>query len=192
MITIDYNVLKDYNLTIDEFLVLLLNYKDVDILKTNELLIKKELANRDVFNNLYLVLSNNTKDFISNVIVESDKKVQNFKLDYLDLASKLREIFPEGKKNGTCYMWRDSNTIIAKKLKTLVSKFDYKFTEEQAINATKEYVKSFNGNYTYMQLLKYFILKQDPITKEYRSDFMSYIENADQKSINNDWNTELI
>lgn len=192
MITIDYNVLKDYDLTIDEFLVLLLNYKDVDILKTNELLIKKELASRDVFNNLYLVLSNNTKDFISNVIVESDKKVQNFKLDYLDLASKLREIFPEGKKNGTCYMWRDSNTIIAKKLKTLVSKFDYKFTEEQAINAAKEYVKSFNGNYTYMQLLKYFILKQDPITKEYRSDFMSYIENADQKSINNDWNTELI
>jgi hypothetical protein len=192
MITIDYNVLKDYNLTIDEFLVLLLNYKDVDILKTNELLIKKELASKDVFNNLYLVLSNNTKDFISNVIVESDKKVQNFKLDYLDLASKLREIFPEGKKNGTCYMWRDSNTIIAKKLKTLVSKFDYKFTEEQAINAAKEYVKSFNGNYTYMQLLKYFILKQDPITKEYRSDFMSYIENADQKSINSDWNTELI
>jgi hypothetical protein len=192
MITIDYNVLKDYNLTIDEFLVLLLNYKDVDILKTNELLIKKELASKDVFNNLYLVLSNNTKDFISNVIVESDKKVQNFKLDYLDLASKLREIFPEGKKNGTCYMWRDSNTIIAKKLKTLVSKFDYKFTEEQAINAAKEYVKSFNGNYTYMQLLKYFILKQDPITKEYRSDFMSYIENADQKGINNDWNTELI
>lgn len=192
MITIDYNVLKDYNLTIDEFLVLLLNYKDVDILKTNESLIKKELASKDVFNNLYLVLSNNTKDFISNVIVESDKKVQNFKLDYLDLASKLREIFPEGKKNGTCYMWRDSNTIIAKKLKTLVSKFDYKFTEEQAINAAKEYVKSFNGNYTYMQLLKYFILKQDPITKEYRSDFMSYIENADQKSINNDWNTELI
>lgn len=192
MITIDYNVLKDYNLTIDEFLVLLLNYKNVDILKTNELLIKKELASKDVFDNLYLVLSNNTRDFISNVIVESDKKVQNFKLDYLDLASKLREIFPEGKKNGTCYMWRDSNTIIAKKLKTLVSKFDYKFTEEQAINATKEYVKSFNGNYTYMQLLKYFILKQDPITKEYRSDFMSYIENADQKSINNDWNTELI
>ena len=88
-------------------------------------------------------------------------------------------------------MWRDSTAVIARKLKTLVVKYDYEFTEEQALKATKAYVESFNGDYTYMQLLKYFILKTMP-DGEIRSDFMSYIENeGHEDDIGKDWNTSL-
>ena len=111
--------------------------------------------------------------------------------EFKELADKLKELFPKGKKAGTTYMWRDSTAVIARKLKTLVVKYDYQFTEEQAIKATKAYVESFNGDYTYMQLLKYFILKSLP-DGEIKSDFMSYIENEGQEDeLSDNWLNEM-
>jgi hypothetical protein len=109
------------------------------------------------------------------------------------LAAQLREIFPKGRKEGTSYMWRDSNSIIAKKLKALVSKYGECFTDEQAINATRKYVESFNGNYRYMQLLKYFISKKvvNDGEVEETSQLLSYIENEGQSDYNNEWTAEL-
>ena len=84
---------------------------------------------------------------------------------------------------------------IARKLKNLVAKYNCKFTEEEAINATKAYVESFNGDYKYMKLLKYFLLKT-PINNngdiEVQSEFMSYLENKDYINRNDDnWTIDL-
>lgn len=113
-----------------------------------------------------------------------------------NLAEKLRELYPEGKKSGTQYYWRDSNSVIVKKLKALVKKYGDCFTDEQAVNATRKYVESFNGNYQFMQLLKYFISKN--VVKggevEETSQLLSYIENAgqeDTQQLSIDWETEL-
>ena len=111
---------------------------------------------------------------------------------YDELADKLRELYPKGRKEGTSYLWRDSHAKIANKLRTLVKKYNFKFTDEQAINATKRYIESFNGNYSYMQLLKYFILKKDKDTGEENSQLMSYIENEDcTDAANDDWMNEV-
>ena len=111
---------------------------------------------------------------------------------YDELADKLRELYPKGRKEGTSYLWRDSHAKIANKLRTLVKKYNFKFTDEQAINATKRYIESFNGNYNYMQLLKYFILKKDKDTGEENSQLMSYIENEDcTDAANDDWMNEV-
>ena len=111
------------------------------------------------------------------------------------LADKLRDLYPFGRKPGTAYQWRDSTKVIALRLKTLVRKFDADFTDEQAINATRKYVNSFNGDYQYMQLLKYFICKRTTgfgNAIEDNSQLLSYIENEGQEdSINNDWTSEL-
>ena len=80
---------------------------------------------------------------------------------FMALADKLRALYPSGRKEGTSYMWKDNTVTIAKKLKTLCDKFQVTFTDEEAINATKRYIAQFNGNYGYMQLLNYFILKRD-------------------------------
>lgn len=111
---------------------------------------------------------------------------------YDELADKLRELYPKGRKEGTSYLWRDSHAKIANKLRLLVKKYNFKFTDKQAINATKRYIESFNGNYSYMQLLKYFILKKDKDTGEENSQLMSYIENEDcTDASNDDWMNEV-
>lgn len=132
-------------------------------------------------------------DLIEKVFLDSEFKEEGTALDRYDrLADKLRELYPKGRKEGTAYMWRDSRAVIAKKLKTLVKKYDFEFTDEQAINATKKYIDSFNGNYSYMQLLKYFILKRNNETGEEVSQLMSYIENEDcTDAANDDWMNEV-
>ena len=121
---------------------------------------------------------------------KGDKEIDTDRYD--ELADKLRELYPKGRKEGTSYLWRDSHAKIANKLRTLVKKYNFKFTDEQAINATKRYIESFNSNYSYMQLLKYFILKKDKDTGEENSQLMSYIENEDCTDAgNDDWMNEV-
>jgi hypothetical protein len=189
-VSINKDVLEKNNLSMDEFLVLLLTYNKANIQEVKQSLVEKGLADFSVYDD-ELVISSTTKDLITSITIDSDVKVISKDKEFKELADKLKELFPKGKKAGTTYMWRDSTAVIARKLKTLVVKYDYQFTEEQAIKATKAYVESFNGDYTYMQLLKYFILKTLP-DGEIKSDFMSYIENeGDENDMGNDWNTSL-
>lgn len=189
--TIDDTILSKHNLTEEEFIALIISFKDLDIKRGNDNLIAKGIADRNVYDNSKIVLSNNTRNLVSSIIIDSDKETINKEEEFLDIAESLRELYPKGKKPGTTYMWKDSNTIIAQKLKTLVVKFGYKFTKEQAIDATKRYIDSFKGDYRYMQLLKYFILKTDRSIGEVRSDFMSYIENAGQEEVDSNWLSEI-
>lgn len=134
---------------------------------------------------------------IESVILNSTYKDGTKEGDrFVNLAKQLQELYPEGKKEGTNYYWRDSVNVIAKKLKSIVKKYGDCFTDEQAIEATKHYVASFNGNYHFMQLLKYFICKnvvRDGETEE-QSQMLSYIENAgqeDKQQLSIDWENEL-
>lgn len=189
-VSINKDVLEKNNLSMDEFLVLLLTYNKANIQEVKQSLVKKGLADFSVFDD-ELVISSTTKDLITSITIDSDVKVLSKDKEFKELADKLKELFPKGKKAGTTYMWRDSTAVIARKLKTLVVKYDYQFTEEQAIKATKAYVESFNGDYTYMQLLKYFILKSLP-DGEIKSDFMSYIENEGQEDeLSDNWLNEM-
>ena len=113
---------------------------------------------------------------------------------YTKLAEKLIALYPKGRKEGTAYMWRDSKIVIAKRLKSLCDRTKVNFTDEQAVKATKRYVESFNGNYTYMQLLKYFISKRQIIDGaiEEVSQLLSYIENEDSAQLDKDWTSRTI
>ena len=117
------------------------------------------------------------------------------------LAEKLREIFPAGKKPGYAYTWRDSVSCIADRLKKFFLKYG-EYTDEQVIEATKAYVASFNGNYQYMQLLKYFIWKNKVTGEEVvrgriigeverQSQLAAWIEDTPDKSVSADWDIEL-
>lgn len=126
-------------------------------------------------------------ELIESIFLNSEFGVPGSDEDRYDkLAKKMQELFPEGKKPGTKLMWRDSQAIIAKKLKAVVKKYGAKFTDEQALEATKKYVESFNGDYQFMQVLKYFISKRNQLTSEETSQFLSYLENAGQEDVNND------
>ena len=142
-----------YNIDMFEFFVLMLikNEKNIDT-------ILYDLKTK------YLLYDNNTltdkgKSIVQKVNVDNYLNSKIEKDNIKDLASELQKLFPAGKKPGTNYYWRGFKQEIIKKLETISNKFDFEFTKEQAINATKRYVDSFNGDYRYMQLLKYFILK---------------------------------
>lgn len=189
--TVNEEILKKYNLTFGEFLLLLFWINGYAIGKCRESLIQKNLVEANLFDNESAVLSDNTKNLISDILIESNEQVIKESDNLEDIAREIRELYPKGRKPGTTYMWRDSVPMVARKLKTLVMKYDFKFTKQQAIEATKRYVESFQGDYRYMQLLKYFILKTDKQTGETKSDFMSYIENNDECN-DNDWLNEII
>lgn len=193
-ISINEEVLSKWDLSIQEFLFLLFNTKEGDVNECISSLVKKGWVDRNLFDATKVVISNNKKDDIATILIDSEKT--ETRLEFEDLANKLREIFPKGKKPGTTYMWRDTTAVIAKKLKILVTKYNCKFTEEQAIKATQAYVNSFGGNYKYMQLLKYFILKTPTNASgdvELRSDFMSYVDNeGHEEQLREDWMSNMV
>ena len=195
-LTIDQTILDKNNLTIEEFLVLFLSAREVDIGVISQSLVAKGLADKDLFSSGKLVISDKVKNLISTISIESDKNVIDKDSEFTELATELREIYPAGRKDGTTYMWRGTTAEVAKKLKTLVVKYGYTINREDVLKATKEYVNSFNGNYRYMQLLKYFILKSVKDADgnvDIKSELMSLIENSDQiDAQRDDWVSNMI
>lgn len=194
-LAIDEKILAENNLTLNEYLFLLFNARGGDIHECITTLIAKGWAGADLFDDTKIVLSDNTKENVFNVLVDSDKLVEDKRDDFEAIANKLREIFPKGNKAGTNYNWRGSTAEIARKLKNLVVKYGCRFTEEEAIEATKAYVASFNGDYKYMKLLKYFLLKTPRNNNgdvEIESDFMTYLENKGAaEEHNGNWAVDL-
>lgn len=112
------------------------------------------------------------------------------------LAIKLMEVYPLGNKPDTSLKWRGNQRSVAEKLKKLILE-GFEFTDKEAIEATKAYVGSFNGIYTTMRILPYFIKKNTITGGELNktSDFMDYVEdlraNPKQGGLNKNWETEL-
>ena len=195
-LTIDQFVLDKHDLTVEEFMVLYLNANSVNIKTCMDSLVAKGLADKNLFSNGSIVVSDKVKELVSTIAIDSDKNVIEKDAEFIELANELREVYPAGRKEGTTYMWRGITAEIAKKLKTLVVKYKYSFTREQVIRATKEYVSSFNGNYKKMRLLKYFILKSEKDADDnvnVISELMTLIENEGQiDAQRDDWMSTMV
>ena len=178
-ITINTKILQRHNLSLGELLLMLLGYFDIDMEGTINSIIRKSLAEKNVMKNMDIILSNNNKDLVAQILLESNEKVINSDIDFESLAIKLMDCYPKGNKPGTTYPWRGTIDIIAYKLMTLVAVYDFTFTPEEAIQATKEYVSSFKQPDSSMLLLRSFILSTKKISddKDITSLFMTYIEN---------------
>lgn len=138
-------------------------------------------------------LTNDAIKAIESIFLDSENQQNNASEDrFTILAEKLREIFPTGKKPGTNLYWRESISLLPHRLKIFIKKFG-DFTDDQIINAAKNYISSFNGDYSYMQILKYFIYKNvnDGDTIEIKSQLLNYIENEDSEEVNQNWTSEL-
>lgn len=195
-LTIDQTILDKHNISIGEFMILYLSVNSIDIKECIESIIKKNLADRNLFSENSIVVSDKVKDLITTIIIDSDKNVIDKDSEFLELANEMRELYPKGKKEGTTYLWRGTTAEVAKKLKTLVVKYGYSFSKEQVLKATKEYVNSFNGNYKRMRLLKYFVLKSERDADNninIISELMSLIENEGQiNEQREDWEATLV
>ena len=111
-----------------------------------------------------------------------------------ELATKLKELYHKGKKEGTNQFWADGVSIIVKRLKIFYKKYGF-YDNDIIIKATEDYIKSFNGDYRFMKTLKYF-LWSEKVNKagevEPTSDLLTYIENAGEiDELSDDWLNEL-
>lgn len=193
-ITINDDVCTKYGLSLPELLVILaLKYDKIE--NTIASLESKEAIVSDVFEG-YLV-TQRWDDVASSILLDSDTDRQS--PDRIaNLATKLMEIFPKEKKSGTNHYFRGNTKDITLKLKKFFKLYGNKYSDEQVLNAAQAYVSSFNGNYTYMRILKYFIWKDEKKMNEdgeryieETSDLASWIENAGNENSNQNWEVEL-
>lgn len=130
---------------------------------------------------LDLILKSNLKNKIKETKVSSPRSQE--------LVDILRAIYPEGKKPGTPYYWRGNSSEIKTKLDSFFERYKkLNISNEMIIKATENYVKSYEGDRNYMQLLKYFIEKNG------ESALLTFIENYNPDEVNTigDWTSTLI
>ena len=199
-ITIDDDVCRKNDMDLDKLLLLLtikLNNNIAELLE--EMLSEKMIIfdNNDMFETTYLVTSR-WNDIAETIILDSDKDaISDDRID--NLVIQLQELFPKGKKDGTSQYWRGNKREIGLRLKKFFKLYGNTYTDEQILEATKNYVETFDGRYSYMRVLKYFIWKDERRTMEDGtvkvvevSDLANYIENIDNsETLRDDWTSTL-
>lgn len=194
---INEDVAKKKGMDIPTLLAIMLVKTGVNITVLFKELEKKEVLVKDLFHNEYFV-TQRWDDVACNILLSGDEEVP--KEDNIEkLAVQLMEIFPKGKKEGTSHYWRGNKKEIKERLQKFYKLYNNKYTDEEIIQATKSYVASFNGSYSYMRILKYFILKNEKKVDsegvnyiEEVSELATYIENAGQEeALSGNWINEL-
>ena len=199
-ITIDEDACKKVKLSLPEVLMITLVKTGVNIETLLKQMKEKQiLVEEHTLLGTNLLVTQRWSDLSDKALLSADKSVpDNKRLE--NLAKSLMEVFPAGKKEGTSQYWkgnlRDNTLRLAKFFKL----YGDKYTDEQMIEAAKNYVSSHNGKYQYMRVLKYFIWKDTRKVNsegegyiEEVSDLAAFIENAkDEQDLKDDWVSNMI
>ena len=196
-ITISSDILENNKLSLGEFLILMLfEYKIdskahiPDLLKRGLLSSSYDITTMKVNGNF---ITHKGSEMLNTIILDSDKVQEPpDRLEYL--ATELKRIFPQGRKDGTGLYWSDGIPIIIKRLKTFFKKYGHDYNDEQILNAAIRYVDSFRGQYKYMQLLKYFIFKDKHGAEnvENESALLTFMEHEGEEiDKRDDWTSNL-
>lgn len=182
-ITFDDKICLKHKLTLEEFLVALM-FRQVK--KPREII--KNLKDREVLviKDGNPLVTQHWSEVLDEILCDSSGEQDDERL--LNLAKKMREIYPQGKMRSrtgqvTPYYYRCNNAEVVKKLKKFFLIFG-NYSDEDILDATRRYVASFRGNYSNMRLIKYFILKDDVRPSEdgtghveQISDLATFLEN---------------
>ena len=190
-LTIDEKVCLKHKLTWEEFIVAYMwSHIDdpTDIL--NNLLKREVLTSKEG----KILLTQHWAEVMDEIICDSSGGITDEER-LLSLAQKMRECFPEGKMQGTPYYYRCNNGEVIRKLKKFFVQYG-NYTDDQIIDATKRFVASFNGNYKFLPLIKYFISKLKPVQEEDGTthnvefsplaDYLENKESGEGETINSD------
>jgi len=185
-ITIDEKVCTKHRMTSQEVLIALAvrvgGFED-----SIENMVSREIL---VDDKVYKV-SQYWSDVLDEILADSSGAVEKSDEELLKLAQQMRELYPQGKMKDrygrmTPYYYRCNNGEVVKKLKKFFTIFG-NVSDEEILDATKRYVASFQGNYTGMRLIKYFILKddvkpgEDGNHVEQISDLATFLENKENE-----------
>lgn len=189
-ITIDEKQCERRGLQPEEVLLSLFLRCGVSLADTIEELKKKEVL---VEIDGKLLVTQPWSDILDEILVDSSGAIDD-ETRLMNLAKKMRECFPVGKMPGTPYYYRCNNREVILKLKKFFLQYG-NYTDESIIDATKRYIASFNGNYKYLPLIKYFISKNKTVMDEDGTNHINevspladFLENKeDIVNENSDW-----
>lgn len=201
-ITIDEKVCTKHKMTLQEVLIALA-IRNTDAFEEIPNMLKREILIEDKSEDWYKV-TQHWSDVLDEIISDSSGTIEKTDEELLELAKQMREIYPQGKMKNrygqlTPYYYRCNNGEVVKKLKKFFSIYD-DVSNEDILDATRRYVASFQGNYTNMRLIKYFILKDDVKPTEdgnhveQISDLATFLENKGEEDevINGDILAQLV
>ena len=190
--TIDEAVCAEHNLTLPEALCLLACkscdniYQLLDEMKEKELLTKQ--------GNPYP--TPHWEEELSGILLEADKSVP-VKERCTRLAEQMRQLFPKGIKTGNA-AWRGNVREVTLRLQKFFKLYGDKWTDEEILEATQRYIDHFRGDYTYMRILKYFIMKSDrkmdeegTVHIEDISELATWLD-IPEEQIDEDWTSSLV
>ena len=199
-LTIDEDACKKVNLSLPEVLMITLVKTGVNIeTLVKQMKEKQILVEEHTLLGINLLVTQRWSDLSDKALLSADKSVpDNKRLE--TLAKALMEVFPAGKKEGTSQYWKGNLRDNALRLAKFFKLYGDKYTDEQMIEAAKNYVSSHNGKYQYMRVLKYFIWKDTRKVNsegegyiEEVSDLAAFIENAkDEKNLKDDWMSTMV
>lgn len=192
--TIDFNKLIEFNnkhpnipVPVNEFILInLLSSDDVEEHHIEDFL----MDDQRVYGRLeYMGLIKITGDKLKDISIRDlglELIGQSKSDSIIELANKIRDLFPVGVKSGG-YPVRSSVVDIADKLRKFFKKHK-SYTQEQVIEATTKYVnRKKNEGYSYMQKAVFFIEKDGMSTLASEIDALqetssgdNYVENTDR------------
>lgn len=199
-VTIDEASCNKMHLSVPEVLMILLVKTGVNLAELVDTMKKKQmLVEENTLMGQQLLVTQRWSDQCDTALLKAEKDIPQS--DVLEaLAKALMDVFPAGKKEGTCYYWKGNLREVTLRLKKFFKLYGSKYTDEQIISAAQNYVSSFNGRYQYMRVLKYFIWKEEKKVDsegighiEEVSDLAAFIENAGQeKQLREDWMSNMV
>lgn len=93
-------------------------------------------------------------------------KINKTKDEHLwDLAKQMQACFPQGRQPGTAFYYRCNTREVVLKLTKFFEVYG-EYSDDQIINATKQFVASYQGEYRFLPLIKYFISKNKKVMDE--------------------------
>ena len=175
--------------------------------------IPKTISDKEKFCLKYLLehgyFQDQSDDVLLNIDIPDNLEYVLVRIDrsfFTELAEKLRALWPSGNKqipnkDGTLseYPWRDSVKNLATRLELLWKTRNlHDYTIEDCLCAARKYVSQYEGNAKYMQILKYFIIKQKSVYDSRgkarivnESRFADLLESVQTETTAEDWNEML-
>jgi hypothetical protein len=192
-ITIDDKICLKHKLSIEEVLIALAVKYGKNLKETYENLLNREVLVKDDENTYLTQHWNDVLDEIildSNGAIDDEERLKN-------LANRMKEVYPKGKMPGTPYYYQCNTREIMLKLKKFFKIYG-NYADDDIVEATKRFVSSFNGNYKFLPLIKYFIFKDKLVMDEDgmqhvspESQLATFLENKDNNdnlvAASDDW-----
>ena len=194
VININEDLCEERGISVEDMLLILLARISKDIPVGVEILIRKGWMKKT---NEGYAFTKECNDLVESIMLDSSMSIA--KQNSTDrLAADMQQIFPKGRKDGSNQYWRGNKNEIALRLKKFFKYYGNKWTRDEILEATRRYITSFNGDYKYMRVLKYFIWKMDRKQDEEgtqilceTSDLATLLENKEDIVEENDWTNEL-